>query len=387
MEKKPGIYNGLVLPGGGARGAYQVGVLKGIADFMPDGKCPFDVITGTSVGGINAVSVASYAHKFKAGMALVEQLWSGLHAGQVYNADLSASLKTGLHWLSALLFLGLGKHNPVALLDNAPLEELLKQRIDFDSLHKNIDNGTLHAVAISASSYARGRAISFFEGREDLKEWVRKRREGVRDELTVQHLMASASLPFIFSARKIDNEYFGDGSLRLSAPLSPAIHLGARRILVTGIRDKKPDTVEETKHTDRHPSLGSLVGHMLDIAFSDNLDADIERLHRINKTIALLDEKQRAKTKLAHIDIMQIQPSEDLRDIAGRYIHELPWTIRMLLRGVGEEDKDWRLPSFLLFEKGFIRELIALGYDDAMERREEIMHFLDRDRDPDKRYS
>lgn len=375
MKKAP-QYNGLVLPGGGARGAYQVGVLKGVASFMPGNECPFDVIAGTSVGAINAVSLASHAHAYKTGVAHAVRLWSHLHAGKVYETGFIASTMTALHWLGSIIFMGLGKYNPVSLLDNRPLEKLLLKELDFDNLAKNIERGVIHAIGVSASSYARGRAVTFFEGHKDIPEWQRKRREGIRADLTVQHLMASASLPFMFSARKIGNEYFGDGSLRLNAPLSPVIHLGADRILVIGIRDKKPDKAEESEKNIRHPSIGSLAGHMLDIAFSDNLDSDIERLSRINKTLSHMSEENRHKTGLKIIDVMQVQPSQDLREIASRYAYELPWTVRMLMRGVGGEDHDWRLPSFLLFEAGFIRELIDLGYHDALAKKDEIIAFL-----------
>lgn len=371
---------GLVLPGGSARGAYQVGVLKAIAEFMPEDRCPFDVMTGTSVGAINTVFVASHAHAYREGIKKVENLWSGLHADKVYNTGFIVSLMTALHWFAALIFMGLGKHNPIALLDNRPLVKLLEKELDFESLGKNIDDGLIRAVGISASSYAQGRAVTFFQGHKDVEEWERKRREGKRADLTVQHLIASASLPFMFCAKRIDGEYFGDGSLRLNAPLSPAIHLGASRILVIGIRDKKPDSVPEDKKSVQHPNLGSLAGHLLDIAFSDNLDADIERLCRINKTLSYMNEEQRTKTEMNHIDIMQVQPSADIREIAGRYFHELPWTLRMLIRGVGGQDEDWRLPSYFLFESGFTKELIELGYKDAMAQKNDLTEFLDKER-------
>lgn len=374
LRKNKPRYNGLVLPGGGARGAYQVGVLKGIARIMPGDECPFDVITGTSVGAINAVSLASHAHAYKVGVARSVRLWSHLHAGKVYKTGFMATTLTALHWITSIIFMGLGKYNPVALLDNSPLEKLLEAELNFDNLARNIDQGVIRAIAVSASSYARGKAVTFFEGSADIAEWQRKRREGKRTDLVTQHLMASAALPFMFSARKIGDEYFGDGSLRLHAPLSPVIHLGANRILVIGIRDKTPDTPK--REDQRHPSLGSIVGHMLDIAFSDNLDSDIERLRRINNTLSHMSEKRREKSGLKIIDIMQIQPSRDLREIASRYAHELPWTVRMLMRGVGSEDHDWRLPSFLLFEPGFINELIDLGYHDALARKDELIKFL-----------
>lgn len=372
-------HNGLVLPGGGARGAYQVGVLKAIAEIVPGRECPFDVMTGTSVGAINALSLAGHAHNFKRGMRRIERLWAALHAGRVYNISLSASMILALYWLYLLIPSRFRRNNVIALLDSEPLEQLLADGVGFDRLHANVRDGLVHAVGVSCSSYARGQAVTFFQGQEGLQEWERARRRGVRTALTVKHLMASTALPFIFRARCLNNEYFGDGSLRLNAPLSPAIHLGADRLLVIGIRDSMVDTATEAESTEYPPSVGSLAGYLLDIAFSDNLETDIERLRRINNTLSLMTEEQRSQTDLKSIDILNIQPSVDIRELVPRYVAELPWNIRMLIRGASSNGEDMRLSSFLLFEPGFIRELIALGYEDAMARRDELREFLQRE--------
>lgn len=366
---------GLVLPGGGARGAYQAGALEAIAEMVPEDVNPFPVIMGASVGAINAVALATHALDFKRGVNRIVDFWDGLKTSDVYRTDLKTIMTMGAHWVSSLTPLAaLGIGHPRSLLDNAPLGDLLRKNVDLDRLDAAIEAGALKAVGVTASSYDRARAITFFQGIRGLEEWVRVRRDGVAVKLRVEHLLASAALPFVFEAQRIGDEYFGDGSLRLTSPLSPAIHCGADRILVIGIRDAKPDA--SGKAEPIYPSLGTLSGYLLDTIFMDNLDADIERARRVDHTLSLLPRAQQVGTRLRDIDILMVQPSRDVRDIAREHAHEMPWTIRMLLGRLGVWGRDWRLPSYLLFEPGYCHTLIELGYEDTMARADEIRAFL-----------
>ncbi len=366
---------GLVLPGGGARGAYQAGALKAIAEIVPKGTNPFPVIMGTSVGAINAVGLASNAHDFTAGVESVVRFWQTLTTDQVYRTDLRTIMSDGAQMVASMTPLGsIGVRRPRSLLDNAPLGELLRKNIDFDAIERAIASGKLQAIGVTASSYDRARAITFFQGIEGLEEWVRVRRDGVAVKLTVDHVLASAALPFIFEAQRIGNEYYGDGSLRLTSPLSPAIHCGADRILVIGIRDAKPHPVKTGEPV--YPTLGTLSGYLLDTVFMDNLDADIERALRVDHTLSLLPRDLQVGTRLRDIDILMVQPSQDVRDIARDHAHEMPWTIRMLLKRLGVWGRDWRLPSYLLFEPAYCQALVSLGYADTMARAREIARFL-----------
>ncbi|TNF18289.1 MAG: patatin-like phospholipase family protein [Rhodobacteraceae bacterium] len=366
----------LVLQGGGARGAYQVGALKAIAEITRRRRSPFQIVCGSSVGALNAAPFAAWSNDIRHGIRHLENLWRALDCGAIYDTGMLTLLGTGARWAWTLFFGHLGAGAPGAFLDNAPLGRLLDREFDRRHIADAIRSGTLHALCITASSYDEGKAITFFEGAAGLENWDRARRRGVRADIGARHLLASSALPFAFAPVRIGGRFFGDGSLRLTAPLSPAIHTGADRILVIAARDAgRPDLPPPATTS---PTFGEMAGHALDILFNDNLDSDHERLSRINQTLALLTEEARLETPLRTIETLMLSPSEDLRLIARQHQHDLPRAIRLLMRSLGSWGSDGRLVSYLLFEPGYVGALIDLGHDDTMARAGEIRAFLER---------
>lgn len=368
----------LVLPGGGARGAFQVGVLKALAEILPRKSAnPFSVISGTSAGAINSVVLAARAQHFRSAIAELEQVWAHFRCHQVYKTDHLTMLKSSVHWLLSIVLGGWLVGTPKSLLDNAPLRELLSRNVHFPRIRVAIENGNLAAVAITAAGYESARSTSFFEGPDSLRDWVRTRRCGKRTHLNLDHLMASIAVPMIFPPQRIGNEFFGDGAMRQATPLSPAIHLGADRILVIGIRDETGEKIPTTLGPS--PSIAQIAGYMLDTLFMDGLYSDLERMTRINQLIDAVPAEHRrgALARVRPIDTMLVVPSEDLREIAFRHRRELPVALRALLRGIsGKSPSGNRLLSFLLFEKAYTRDLIALGYRDAMKVKDELQDFV-----------
>jgi len=372
------IKTALVLPGGGARGAFQVGVLKAVAELLPrDSSNPFRVISGTSAGAVNAVVLASRAQHLRSALAELEQVWGHFRCHHVYKTDHLTMLKSSLHWLASIVLGGWLVGAPKSLLDNAPLRALLSSNVHFPRIQDGIEAGHLDAVVVTAASYASARSTSFFESTESQASWQRTRRLGRRTDLNLDHIMASIAVPMVFPPVKIGNEYFGDGAMRQATPLSPAVHLGADRILVIGIRDETGDQVPDSG--SEPPSFAQIAGYMLDTLFMDGLYSDLERITRINQLIDAmpLENRPESISQMRPIDTMLIVPSEDLRVIAHRHRAELPFAIRALLRGVGGSNPgENRLLSFLLFEKAYTRELIKLGYNDAMKVKDELRDFV-----------
>ena len=369
---------GLILTGGGARAAYQVGVLKAIAELLPDKKAnPFPIICGTSAGAINAASLACFSRDFSQAVEYLTGVWENFHAHQVYRADALGIAKTGAHWLGALVAGWVVRSAPKSLLDNTPLSGLLRRNLDLDDIDKALDAGALKALCITASGYASGQSVNFYQCGADIAPWARSQRVACQCKISYEHLLASSAIPFIFPAVKVNREYFGDGSMRQLAPISPAIHLGASRVLVIGAgRMTEPNARIQG---DSYPSLAQIAGHALSSIFLDSLHVDIERMQRINRTVALLPEDRRGngEVQLRPVEVLVIAPSERLDVIAARHVGNLPWPVRALLRGIGAMNrKGSALSSYLLFEAEYTRALVDLGYQDTMQRGDEVQRFL-----------
>jgi len=368
---------GLVLTGGGARAAYQVGVVKAVRDVLGNPvRNPFPILVGTSAGGINAATLAVFADNFTRAVGSLLEVWENMHCHHIYRTDVPSIMKSGARWLAALMLIS--RQNPVALLDNEPLKQMLERNLRFERIQDHIDSGVLYAVSITASGYTTGQSVSFFQGGSGLEGWERNQRIGAAVTLKSEYLLASASLPFIFPAVKVHREYFGDGSMRQLAPISPALHLGADRVLVVGTGRQTLD--EARARSNIYPSLAQVAGHALNSIFLDSLSVDLERLERINRTVSLIppDKLAASGTQLRPVKVLFISPSQPIERIAARFVHELPRSVRFLLRPTGALSRSGsNLASYLLFEEPFTRALIDLGYQDTASREREVLAFFE----------
>ncbi|MFM1939924.1 MAG: patatin-like phospholipase family protein [Burkholderiaceae bacterium] len=383
---------GLLLTGGGARAAYQVGVLVAIAHALRkrgEGQDlsghPFKILCGTSAGALNIATLASHPEGFLPAVLHLERIWSSFRAEQVFVADnIGLASSTG-KWLSALTLGWLSGHTPKALLDTSPLRRLLSRELDLSQIDRHLEARDLHAVAVTASSYSSGEHLTFYSAPKALEPWQRAKRKAIRSLMTIEHLLASSAIPVLFPpvALQVEGQtqWFGDGAMRQVAPISPAIHLGAKAILAIGTRSTEQDvaTAEHATQTQTQPSLAQIGGHALAGLFLDSLSSDAEQLARTNEVIRLLDPQARTKSGLREVALLQINPSEALEPIALSFRLHLPWMLRKLFGRVGAtEARGAVLLSYLLFEQGFTNALIELGKRDAHAMMDTILAFIDR---------
>ncbi len=389
----PRTPTGLVLTGGGARAAYQVGVLSAIMELLdPDWHSrfqnPFDIICGTSAGAINAAALACRADRPHLGVRRIRRLWSSLNTDMIYRADAPGLIRTGVRWLGLLslgwMYSGLTRKRPHSLLDNTPMQGLLERVLDFSNLRANLESGSLSALAITASGYTSGEHLTFYQAHTPIEPWHRYLRLAIPTPIGIEHLMASSAIPFVFPARQVQvhgkGEWCGDGSMRQLAPISPAIHLGAHRVMVIGTGYRDDTHPENREASPPYPSLAQVGGHALSSIFLDGLSADVERLERINYLMDHADPNGAPPT-VRRIEVLTITPSQSLDLMALEHLHDMPAQARALFRVLGVSSDPNRpgggaLMSYLLFEAGYTKRLIELGYADTMRRNDEVIAFF-----------
>lgn len=370
----------LILSGGGARAAYQVGVLKAIADLSPQNSSnPFPIICGTSAGAINAAALAIYTTQFREAIWRLVHVWGNFHMSQVFHSDFTGLSKSALQWAGSMARGSSKNRKSNGLLNRAPLHQLLEYYLPFENIQSSIDQNHLHALCINASNYSTGNSVSFYQGNEDIEPWVRTNRIGIKAEIGINHLMASSAIPLLFAPVALGNDYYGDGTMRQSAPTSPALHLGADKLFIIGVKHEDPYSALKKRMVSA-PSLGEVAGHVLDSIFLDNVSMDLERLERINKTFSQIPNRHHPddSVSMRKIDMLFISPSQDLSAMTQKHYDLIPNTVKLFMRGLGaSREHGSNLISYLLFEKAFCRELIALGYSDTMERKQEVIDFME----------
>ncbi|MFY8326324.1 patatin-like phospholipase family protein [Pseudoalteromonas sp. ZZD1] len=367
----------LLLTGGGARAAYQVGVLKALAQSMPrTAPLPFTIINGTSAGAINSAALACYASCAHLASRKLEHVWKNFSTSMVYKSDfLSVFGHVARNMLTSFQSEHIN-HPPASLLNNQPLRKLLSEILDLTSIERNLHRNYLDALSITASSYTTGDSVAFFQSNTQ-SPWQRAKREGKATRINVEHLMASSAIPLVFPSVNVQNHYFGDGSIHQLSPLSPSVHLGAEKIFIIGVDE--PKELHPPGYLPHFPGLSSIAGHLLDSVFSDTLQSDLERLQRINRTLGLMPGRDKHQ-ELKQIDTCVVNPSENFNAIAAQYYDDMPLPIKVLLRMIGvKKHSQSSLTSYLLFEKRYTQHLIAIGYKDGIEKLPQIRAFLELD--------
>ncbi len=373
----------LIMPGGGARAAYQVGALKAIAELTVEvNDNPFPILCGTSAGAINAVALASREENFYQSTLWLEHLWSNLATEQIYRSDWSGIIRNIWRLTLSLFNSGIAVGRPVALLDNIPLKHMLREKIDFSGINKNLQTNRLSAVSVTAMNYTERMSVTFFQGGPGKADWRRWRRNGVPTPLQLRHLLASTAIPTIFPPQRIGRNYYGDGALRQLNPISPALHLGAEKVLIISVSGHKRSYTHPYKRV-HSPAFGQIIGHLLNSAFVDSLESDIELLEQMNELLKYIpNELTNSEGRpLIPIESLVISPSEDIDSLADEYTKGLPRSVRTFLRVSGGSSSDGgvNIASYLLFTKDFCRSLIELGYRDAMQQAEDILSFINHD--------
>ncbi|ADJ28565.1 patatin-like phospholipase family protein [Nitrosococcus watsonii] len=370
----------LVMSGGGARAAYQIGFLNCLAQLYPELKIP--ILTGVSAGAINATYLANQPGTFSERVEGLSKIWKGLTTEQMFRVDSLSIVSNVVRWSLRLLLGGASHTIKVrSLLDTSPLEVLLEEVFDLNDgyligIQRNLGGGELKAIAITASNYSTGQSVSWVQGRE-LRRWERAHRKGIQCALKRKHILASVSLPFFFPAVEIGGHWYGDGGIRMTAPLSPAIHLGASRILAISTHYAPSYEEDNYPNIDHYPPPIQVAGALFDAIFLDVFDNDALRLERINRLVARLPEQQRYG--LRPVKLLLSRPSQDLGKLANEYESTLPRSFRFMTRGLGtQETRSNDVLSLLMFQPDYLERLMELGREDAHRRSDEIREFLEK---------
>ena len=368
----------LVLAGGGARAAYQVGALRGIAD-RAGTDITFPIVTGVSSGAINAAWLSSYDTSLRVAVSMLERAWLGLSIGKVFRVDLFPLLCSSFKWGCILATGGRARgFKTRGVLDTRPLRETLSHYIRSEGVDANLSSGKLRALALSATSYATGRTVTFVHGASNVPMWKRAGRIAVQTRISVDHVLASSALPLLFPAVAVGDQYFGDGSIRQTAPLAPAIHLGAQRLVVIAVRYRRSAQEEAERQIIGYPPPAQILGMLMNAVFLDAVEADAERLQRINRSLAMQRPDRPHAEGLRPLRLLVLRPSKDLGKLATDLDRYLPKAVRYLVRGLGSSGlKSQDMLSYLLFERPYIERLLELGRADALAHWDQIAPLLE----------
>jgi NTE family protein len=345
-------------------------------------RLPFSVLVGASAGAITSAFLAARADDFPRAVGRLVDFWSHMRPEDVFRTDARTLTRVCIEWAADLSLGGwIGRHRNKALLRSDPLRAVLQDRLDMDAVHDNIERGLLHGLALTTTDYRTSLGVTFFNGAPEIAPWIRSTRCGIRQRLTIDHVMASSAIPIFFPAIRVGDRYYADGCLRSVTPLSPAVHLGADRIFAIGIRRAGVQNrgQESFSGMDRYPSIADTAGLLLNAIFVEALEADIERLERINQTLALVPEPVTGgqTTPLRSIPLFVLRPSCDLGLLAKETLRKLPTLIQYLFRGLGVSTRTgWDLLSYLAFDWTYTAKLVKLGYADAMARADAIRDFI-----------
>ena len=367
----------IVLNGGGARASYQAGALRALYEIIKKDQNLFDIITGNSAGAINASFLASSARDWGTATQYLSDFWKRIYPENVFDMGHFTMKNLGTNWLKDTILYAPSRDSIVnSILNTAPLKKLLIREIDFPEIRLIIQSKLLSSIALSTTNYYSGASVVFFDGDKYIREWAKPDRFSIRDEITTDHVMASSAIPLFFPPAKIKQSYYGDGCIRQNTPLSPAIHLGATKIIAIGIKDahQTKHTIELTLHSNPVPQLSQISGVMMDAIFLDSMDADLERVEKMNILVKIMGDRSPRK----YIPTLYLIPSRDLGTMTDKLDEKMPTFLRYFLNSVGITGKyGLDLLSYLAFDSSYTQEVVELGYEDTMKRKIEILNFVD----------